>query len=153
MVVGRIFRGIGRVAGSIHGRVFRALGRLPLVGGAFKALGNISAKGIGLLGAMSPMAMLGLGEYSPFSSYTSGFAQSSIAEQTGVRGMGNGFNNIFGAPIDMAGRNLGPFGQPQQYGRGPQFPGVYGPPGMYGMPFSGFPQQQCCCCCCGYRAF
>lgn len=156
MVIGRVFRGIGRVAGSIHGTVFRALGRLPLVGGAFKALGNISAKGLGLMGALSPMAMLGLGEYSPFSSFTSGFAQGSIAEQTGVRSMGNGFNQIFGAPVDMAGQNFGlagnNYGQYGQYGQN-QFPGVWGPQPSYGMPFNNFAPQRGCCCCCGYRAF
>ena len=101
------------------------------------------------------MAMLGLGEYSPFSSFTSGFAQGSIAEQNGVQGMGNGFNNVFGAPIDMQGRNLGIMGNPYMGGMGQGgFPGVYGPQPSYGMPFGGgYGMQRGCCCCCGYRGF
>lgn len=147
MVVGRVFRRIGRFAGRLHGGVFRVLGRIPIVGGAFKMLGNFQAKALGMLGAMSPMAMLGLGSYSPFSSFTSGFAEGSIGAQNGTQGMGNQFNSIFGMPMDMAGNNFGIFGSHQ-------VPGVYGNPGFHGMPFGGgYGSQMGCCCCCGYRAF
>lgn len=131
MVVGRVFRGIGNIAGRIHGTVFRALGRLPLVGGVFKTIGQLSAGAIGMLGSFTPMAMLGLGEYSPTSSFMQGFSQGSLSEQMPMQTMGSGFSNMYGAP--SCGYNMG----------GPQF----------GSPFSGYGPQYGCCCSCGYQGF
>jgi hypothetical protein len=143
MVIGRVFRGIGNIAGRIHGTVFRALGRLPLVGGVFKAVGNLSAGAVGLLGKLSPLSMLGLGSYDPSSSFLGGFSEASLATQNGyppTQQMAGGFNNMYGPP---------------QYGGGG---GCYG--GGYnnvninfGSPFGSYGQQSNCCCCCGYRGF
>lgn len=133
MVVGRVFRGIGRVAGRIHGSVFRALGRLPLVGGAFKMVGQLSAGAIGMMSQFNPLAMLGLGSYSPSSSFMQGFAQGSLTEQMGLptQAMAGGFSNMYGAP--PCGYSMG----------GPQFGSPFGYPGA----------QYGCNVSCGYQAF
>jgi hypothetical protein len=138
MVVGRVFRRVGNFVGRVHGRVFRALGRLPLVGGAFKALGKFSAAGLGLAASLSPMAMLGLGSYDPGSSFLGGMSQGISGElnpQPPAYQMGNSFNNMYGPP---------------NYG-GQQYPGVYGNNRGCGMP--PFPPSRPCCCCSGYRGF
>lgn len=150
MVVGRVFRGIGRFVGRVHGRVFRALGSLPLVGGAFKAIGNLSAAGLGLLSKLSPMAMLGLGSYDPASSFLGGMSQGISGELNGQPqspsyNMGNSFNNMYGPP--MYGGGGGGYGMPA-------FQGRYGNHSGYGMPpFNPYGMGGECCCCCGTRRF
>lgn len=162
-IVGRVFRGVGRVVGNIHGRVFRALGSLPLVGGAFKALGKFSAAGLGLLSKLSPLSMLGLGALDPFSSFTGGMSQGIHEGMAGrpAFNMGNSFNNMYGPPQYGGGYGGGGYGG---YGGGMPGYGGYGGgmPGGYGMPpfggggygGGGYPYgQQQCCCSCGHRHF
>ncbi len=156
MVIGRVFRGVGRFVGRIHGRVFRALGSLPLVGGAFKALGKFSAAGLGLLSKLSPMAMLGLGSYDPASSFLGGMSQGISGElnsrpQSPSYNMGNSFNNMYGPPMYGGGYGGygGGYGMPQ-----PAFQGRYGNHSGYGMPpFSQYGGANPCYCSCGVRHF
>lgn len=172
-VVGRIARRVGGFIGRVHGRVFRALGSIPLVGGLFKGIGKLTAGGLGLLAKLSPLSLMGLGAFDPASQFLGGFSQSSLAEQNGrpQQNIGNSFNNMYGPPHYGGGYGGGyGYGMPPGGWAGTGgFHGSYGNhPGYgmmpsYGMPPFGMPPfgtgntininfgNQCCCC--GYRRF
>lgn len=140
MVVGNILRGVGRIAGAVHGTVFRALGRLPLVGGVFKGIGQLSAKAIGIAGGLAGMGLFGLGPMLGGQSLLGGFAEGSLQAQQGgfsaaTQNIGGGFNQMYGQP------NMGYGGMDMGYGGG----------GM-GMPHcgNGYFQSPYMCGCNGY---
>ena len=121
--IGRVIRGVGRALGRVHGTVFRALGRLPIVGGAFKFIGKLSAKGIGLLGKVAGMGFLGLGPMIGAGAL-GGFAEGSLQAQadrpqSASQGMGGHFNDMYSQP---------PMGYNQGYGN-------YGMDMNMGMPY------------------